>query len=92
MAAVQNTTLAIATNVTPQNIRGTGFGTLQLTSGIATLLANALGGLLWDQFSYKMTFLAGGILAAGALKPNERSVHTMGIPSTILDAFNGSPR
>jgi MFS family permease len=67
MAAVQNTTLAIATNVTPQNIRGTGFGTLQLTSGIATLLANALGGLLWDQFSYKMTFLAGGILAAGAL-------------------------
>lgn len=67
MAAVQNTTLAIATNVTPQNIRGTGFGTLQLTSGIATLLANALGGLLWDQFSYKMTFFTGGILAVCAL-------------------------
>ena len=67
MAAVQNTTLAIATNVTPQRIRGTSFGTLQLTSGIATLLANALGGLLWDQFSYKMTFFSGGLLAVCAM-------------------------
>ena len=67
MAIVQNTTLAIATNITPQRIRGTGFGTIQLTSGVATLLANALGGYLWDQFSYKMTFLSGGTLAFCAL-------------------------
>ncbi len=67
MAAIQNTILAMMTGVIPQRIRGTGFGTLQLSNGVATLLANTFGGLLWHNISYKMTFFSGAVLCFIAL-------------------------
>ena len=62
MAVIQNTILAMITDVTMQDVRGSAFGLLYFVTGVATLVANALGGLLWHYFSYHMTFAAGASL------------------------------
>jgi len=58
-------------DVTPADLRGTGYGFFNLMSGLAMLVASVLAGLLWDRLGAVYTFYAGAmfcvIAAAGLL-------------------------
>lgn len=51
----------------PRALRGTAFGVFNLVSGIATLLASVVAGLLWDRYGAAATFLGGVALACVTL-------------------------
>ena len=51
----------------PADLRGTAFGFFNLVCGIATLLASALAGLLWDRLGAPVTFATGGVFTVIAL-------------------------
>lgn len=48
----------------PANLRGTAFGTFNIVSGGALLLASIVAGELWSVFGPSMTFVGGAIFAA----------------------------
>jgi len=48
---------ALVADAVPDNLRGTGFGVLNLATGIAMLAASAIAGLLWDGIGPEATFL-----------------------------------
>ncbi len=58
-------------DVTPADLRGTGYGFFNLMSGLAMLVASVLAGLLWDRLGAAFTFYAGAVFcviaAAGLL-------------------------
>jgi MFS family permease len=51
----------------PADLRGTAFGMFNLVTGIATLAASVIAGLLWDVFGPQVTFLAGAVFTGLAL-------------------------
>jgi len=63
MGVTQNTLLSFVTDVTPAHLRGTAFGTFHFGSGIATLMANTMTGILWELFSAQKAFLFNGFIA-----------------------------
>jgi len=48
----------------PAELRGSAFGIFNLTSGISTLAASVMAGLLWQVIGPQATFFAGAIFAA----------------------------
>ena len=48
-------------DVTPADLRGTGYGFFNLMSGLAMLVASVLAGLLWDRLGAAFTFYAGAM-------------------------------
>jgi MFS family permease len=68
VAAAQDTLEgAIAADLLPSRIRGTGYGALAAVNGFGDLLSSALLGLLWAKASAEIAFgLAAALAAAGA--------------------------
>jgi len=48
-------------------LRGTAFGVLNLATGLATLAASVIAGVLWDGFGPQATFLTGAGLGTATL-------------------------
>lgn len=64
MALTQGTFAALVVDSTPAELRGTAFGIINSASGVATLLASTIAGLLWDAWGAPATFLAGAAVTA----------------------------
>jgi MFS family permease len=58
---------ALVADTAPADLRGTGFGALNLVTGLATLAASLIAGALWDRVGPPATFMAGGVLALVSL-------------------------
>ena len=67
MGLTQGVLAALIAATAPERLRGTAFGLFGLISGLASLAANVLAGLLWDGIGAGSTFLAGAAFAAMAL-------------------------
>ncbi|MEJ2030971.1 MAG: MFS transporter, partial [Maritimibacter sp.] len=67
MGFTQGAFAALVADSVPESHRGTGFGMLNLVSGVATLIASLLAGLIWDIAGPGITFLTGAGLAGLAL-------------------------
>lgn len=75
MGFTQGAFAALVADTVPPELRGTGYGVLNLATGIAALLASLLAGGLWDGIGPEATFFAGagfGVLALAALAPLAR--------------------
>ena len=67
MAMTQGLLAMLVAQTAPADLRGTAFGFFNLMSGFALLVASGLAGLLWDWRGPGTTFVAGAVLAVGAL-------------------------
>ncbi len=67
MGITQGLLATMVADAAPAELRGTAYGFFNLMSGLATLLASALAGLLWDRFGASFTFIAGAAFSALAL-------------------------
>jgi len=67
MGMTQGLLARMIADAAPADLRGTAYGFFNLVAGVATLLASALAGLLWDQLGATFTFAAGGVFSAIAL-------------------------
>jgi MFS family permease len=67
MGLTQGVLAALIAATAPERLRGTAFGLFGLITGLATLVASVLAGLLWDRIGAAATFLAGAAFAATAL-------------------------
>lgn len=67
MGFTQGLLSTLVTDHSPTELRGTAFGLLNLTGGIALLLASVIAGGLWDLYGPAMTFHMGAVLATVAL-------------------------
>ncbi len=67
MGFTQGAFAALVADTVPDNHRGTGFGMLNLATGLATLAASLIAGLIWDLAGPGATFLTGAGLATLAL-------------------------
>ena len=59
MGMTQGLLAAMVADTAPADLRGTAFGFFNLVSGVATLVASGVAGLLWDRLGAASTFLAG---------------------------------
>ena len=66
MGLTQGVLGALISATAPDRLRGTGFGLFGLITGLASLFASVLAGLLWDRIGAQATFLAGAAFAAAA--------------------------
>lgn len=77
MGMTQGLLAAMVADTAPADLRGTAYGVFNLASGIATLLASVVAGLLWDGYGPVATFWAGGLFALlcffGVLRDKGRS-------------------
>lgn len=67
MGMTQGVLAALIAATAPARLRGTAFGLFGLITGLASLAASVLAGLLWDKIGADATFSAGAVFAAGAL-------------------------
>lgn len=67
MGFTQGVLSALVAHAAPQRLRGTAFGVFGLVTGVATLVASVVAGILWDAVAPEATFLTGAGLAAVAL-------------------------
>ena len=67
MGLTQGLFAAMVADTAPGNLRGTAFGLFNLLSGVALFLASFLAGLLWQNFGFATTFLAGAAFSGLAL-------------------------
>jgi MFS family permease len=58
---------ALVADSAPATLRGSAFGIFYLTSGVATLVASLLAGLLWESAGPPTTFFVGAAFSAAAL-------------------------
>lgn len=58
---------ALVADTAPADLRGTGFGALNLVIGLATLAASLIAGALWDSAGPPATFMASAVLALVSL-------------------------
>jgi len=58
---------ALVADTAPADLRGTGFGALNLVTGLATLAASLIAGELWDRIGPQATFGAGAAFALVSL-------------------------
>ncbi|CAN5467521.1 MFS transporter [soil metagenome] len=63
----QGLLLAITADRLPSDLRGTGFGLINLSIGLGLLPASLLAGWLWDSISPQATFLTGAAFSIAAL-------------------------
>src|SRR5215813_15379021 len=81
MGMTQGILASLVADTAPVDLRGTAFGVFNLVTGIATLAASVIAGVLWDAVGPQVTFLAGAIFAALALAVMpvvRRSIDTTG--------------
>jgi hypothetical protein len=64
MAAEETLESAVATDLLPQDVRGTGFGVLAGTNGIGDLASSIVVGLLWSKVSAEGAFGYGALMSA----------------------------
>jgi len=64
MGLTQGVLAALIAATAPDRLRGTAFGLFGLITGVASLIASALAGLLWDRIGADATFSAGAAFAA----------------------------
>ncbi len=67
MGFTQGLLATLIADTAPPELRGTAYGIFNLLGGLALLIASVLAGALWDSFSPRATFLAGGGFTAVAL-------------------------
>ncbi|HEY1362408.1 MAG TPA: MFS transporter [Xanthobacteraceae bacterium] len=67
MGMTQGLLASLVADTAPADLRGTAFGMFNLVTGIATLLASIIAGILWDRVGPAGTFIAGALFAAIAL-------------------------
>ena len=58
---------ALVADTAPANLRGSAFGIFYLTSGVATLAASVVAGLLWETTGPPSTFFVGAAFSVAAL-------------------------
>ncbi|MBW8784542.1 MAG: MFS transporter [Novosphingobium sp.] len=66
MALTQGLLAKLVADAAPAEVVGSAFGTFNLLSGIAMLVASVVAGLLWDRLGSPATFLTGGAFAIAA--------------------------
>ena len=66
MGLTQGVLAALIAATAPERLRGTAFGLFGLVTGVASLIASVLAGLLWDRIGADATFSAGAAFAATA--------------------------
>ena len=62
----QGILLALVADLTPGELRGTGFGIINLVIGIILLPASLLAGFLWQTVNPQAPFILGSLLAIAA--------------------------
>jgi MFS family permease len=67
MGLTQGLLASLVADTAPAALRGTAFGMFNLITGLATLAASIIAGLLWDIAGPAGTFLTGAIFTAIAL-------------------------
>jgi len=67
MGVTQGLFAALVADTAPSALRGTAFGLFNLVSGVSTLLASVIAGVLWQSHGSAATFLAGATLSGVAL-------------------------
>jgi MFS family permease len=67
MGLTQGLLATLVADTAPAELRGTAFGVFNLITGVATLAASVVAGMLWDVAGPTGTFLAGAIFTAIAL-------------------------
>jgi MFS family permease len=67
LGMTQGLLAALVADTAPDHLRGTAFGVFNLIGGIATLLASAVAGVLWESIGPEATFLTGAAFAVVAL-------------------------
>jgi MFS family permease len=67
MGVTQGLFAALVADTAPAALRGTAFGLFNLVSGVSTLLASVIAGVLWQSHGSTTTFLAGATLSGVAL-------------------------
>jgi MFS family permease len=67
MGLTQGILASLVADTAPADLRGTAFGLFNLVTGIATLAASVVAGLLWDAAGPQMTFVAGAIFTVLAV-------------------------
>jgi MFS family permease len=78
MGFTQGLLAALVADTVPADLRGVGYGALNLVIGLATLAASVVAGALWDAAGPPATFLAGAVLAAVSLAGVGLAVRTQG--------------
>lgn len=85
LGVTQGLLSALVADAAPSDLRGSAFGLFYFVTGLATVAASAIAGLLWEQIGAPYTFRTGAIFAAIAAatlvwhhhrtaSPNDRSV------------------
>lgn len=67
MGLTQGLLASLIADTTAADRRGTAFGVFYLITGVATLAASVLAGLLWERFGATATFLTGALLVGVGL-------------------------
>ncbi len=67
MGMTQGLLGALVADTAPEPLRGTAFGVFHLVSGIATLIASVVAGVLWERLGAPATFLAGAVFTSVGL-------------------------
>jgi MFS family permease len=67
LGLTQGLLAAMVADTAPADLRGSAFGVFYLVSGVATLVASLLAGVLWQSVGPATTFAAGGAFSAIAL-------------------------
>jgi MFS family permease len=67
MGFTQGLIAALVADTAPADLRGTGFGALNLVTGLAALAASLVAGELWDRVGPSATFTGGAIFAMVSL-------------------------
>ena len=67
MGLTQGILASLVADTAPADLRGTAFGLFNLITGLATLLASVIAGVLWDVAGPATTFLAGAMFTGLAL-------------------------
>jgi len=84
MGFTQGLLAALVADTVPADLRGTGYGALNLVIGLATLAASLTAGALWDWLGPPATFLAGAGLAVVSLVG-------IGLASRVLASASAQP-
>ncbi len=67
MGFTQGLLASLVADTCPPELRGTAYGVFNLLTGVATLIASVLAGVLWDMEGSRATFFASAILTGVAL-------------------------
>jgi hypothetical protein len=67
MALTQGVLAKLVADTSPEAMRGSAFGVFNLVSGVATLGASVLAGILWSAYGPPATFLGSAVLGLVAV-------------------------